>query len=341
MLNFVCPKICHSYIRPKKKELPKFICGWTNFNGNKEAVAKEKCKESIMPEAQMKDYTSESLLSDEEKQHQIEELRKMIEDYSILNIRTDDIFLIRFLSCCEWNANDAFQRIKKLFKLKYDHPKWFLNKKLNDYDEILKQTAKVMLPGRDKKGRRVYLSRMSTIGHLSLYDMAQLDDLWFEAMLNEKETIENGIVVLVDMSGYSWKMLKWLAPGNVKVASTKADLLPLKQMEVHVVNSSSLMNTAINLVFPLLSQSIKEQVFFHYQNFPSLHEHLGQDVLPACYGGLQEISNFEDFNNYLFKHEEYLNKSITYGFTACPSNDVVSKDKKKQKKDNLLIAESI
>lgn len=31
--------------------------------------------------------------------------------------------------------------------------------------------------------------------------MAQLDDLWFEAMLNERDTIENGIVVLVDMSG--------------------------------------------------------------------------------------------------------------------------------------------
>lgn len=136
-------------------------------------------------------------------------------------------------------------------------------------------------------------------------------------------------------------MLKWLAPGNVKVASTKAELLPLKQMEVHVVNSSSLMNTAINLVFPLLSQSIKDQVFFHYQNFPSLHEHLGRDILPACYGGTQEMLSFEDFNNYLYKHEDYLNRSITYGFTACPSADGMTKDKKKQKKDSLVIAESI
>lgn len=136
-------------------------------------------------------------------------------------------------------------------------------------------------------------------------------------------------------------MLKWLAPGNVKVASTKAELLPLKQMEVHVVNSSSLMNTAINLVFPLLSQSIKDQVFFHYQNFPSLHEHLGQDVLPACYGGTQEMLSFQDFNNYLYKHEDYLNRSIMYGFTTCPSADGVMKDKKKQKKDSLVIAESI
>lgn len=38
-------------------------------------------------------------------------------------------------------------------------------------------------------------------GHLNLIDLAQLDDLWMEAMLNEVETIENGIVVLVDMSG--------------------------------------------------------------------------------------------------------------------------------------------
>lgn len=135
-------------------------------------------------------------------------------------------------------------------------------------------------------------------------------------------------------------MLKWLAPGNVKVGSTKAELLPLKQMEVHIVNSSSLLNTAVSLVFPLLSQSIKDQVFFHYQNFPSLHEHLGRDVLPVCYGGTQEMCSFEDFNNYLYKHEDYLNKSITYGFTACPSADSV-KDKKKQKKDSLVIAESI
>lgn len=102
----------------------------------------------------------------------------LFSDHSALNIRTDDIFLARFLTVCEWNAADAFIRIKKLFKLKvlemqfmfdkciyflcfqYDHPKWFLNKELKDCKDILKQNAKLMLPGRDKKGRRIYLSRM-------------------------------------------------------------------------------------------------------------------------------------------------------------------------------------
>lgn len=126
---------------------------------------------------------------------------------------------------------------------------------------------------------------------------------------------------------YSWKMMKWLAPGNVKVASTKADLLPILKMEVHVVNSSSLMNAAVSLVFPILSQSIKDQIHFHYSNYPSLHEHTGRDVLPAEYGGLQETFNGSELTNYLFKHEDYLNNAFSYGYTSDPSK--VANDKKK------------
>lgn len=36
----------------------------------------------------------------------------------MLNLRTDDIYLTRFLNCCDWNVNDAFNRMTKLFKLK-------------------------------------------------------------------------------------------------------------------------------------------------------------------------------------------------------------------------------
>lgn len=137
-------------------------------------------------------------------------------------------------------------------------------------------------------------------------------------------------------------MMKWLAPGNVKVASTKADLLPIQKMEVHVVNSSTLMNAAVSLVFPLLSQSIKDQVYFHYQNFPSLHEHLGRDVLPSEYGGLQENLNYSDLANYLFKHEDYLNKSVVYGYTSDPVK--LGKEKKKSQakgKENRAIIEPL
>lgn len=36
----------------------------------------------------------------------------------MLNLRTDDIYLLRFLNCCDWDVADAFTRMTKLFKLK-------------------------------------------------------------------------------------------------------------------------------------------------------------------------------------------------------------------------------
>lgn len=97
------------------------------------------------------------------------------------------------------------------------------------------------------------------------------------------------------------------------------------------------MNAAVSLVFPILSQSIKDQVHFHYQNFPSLHEHLGRDILPAEYGGLIENLN-DDLSNYLFKHEDYLNNAFIYGYTADPSKIIKEKKKNQVKeKDNRAI----
>lgn len=102
------------------------------------------------------------------------------------------------------------------------------------------------------------------------------------------------------------------------------------------------MNAAVSLVFPLLSQSIKDQIYFHYQNFPSLHEHLGRDVLPSEYGGLQENFSYNDLANYLFKHEDYLNKSVQYGYTADPSKMLKEKKKNLAKgKENRAIIESL
>lgn len=133
-------------------------------------------------------------------------------------------------------------------------------------------------------------------------------------------------------------MLKWLAPGNVKIASMKAELLPLKNMEVHVVNTSSLMNTAVNLIFPLLNQSLKEQVYFHYQNFESLHDHLGKKSLPSEYGGLLENINYNDLNNFLRDNENCLNNMLSYGFIKNPAEIVVTKEKKKSNaKSQILV----
>lgn len=47
-----------------------------------------------MPEAQLNSYTSDSILSNDERQHRIEELRKMIEgNYYAAFLSTSKIFI--------------------------------------------------------------------------------------------------------------------------------------------------------------------------------------------------------------------------------------------------------
>lgn len=142
---------------------------------------------------------------------------------------------------------------------------------------------------------------------------------------------------------YSFKMLRWLTPGNVKTASTKADLMPIRNMEVHVVNSSALLNKAVSIVFPMLSQSIKDQIFFHGTDFDSLHKHTGKEVLPIEYGGLQELNDVDELRGYLYQRKDVLIKSIPLGYTSDPSAKCSSDKKQKNngKKDKILIDESI
>lgn len=145
----------------------------------------------------------------------------------------------------------------------------------------------------------------------SVHELAQLDDIWFQAILDERDTIENGIAAIIDMKGYTWKMLRWLTPANVKIAAQSAELIPIKHMEFHVINSSKLLNTAVALIFPFLGQRLKDQIHFHHGNMKSLHTKLGEDALPEEYGGTCVVDHDIIFSH-LQKTNEVQSKVMQY-----------------------------
>lgn len=254
---------------------------------------------------------------DAKKSAKIKELRKLVENCDDFVRRADDLFLCRFLNCCDWNVEEAYQRMCKLFKLKYDHPEWFVDKPVSHYEDLLKRNIKFVLDKRDKKGRRIFVSRLGSldINVTSATDLAHLDELWVEYMLNDLETQQNGIACLLDMSGYSLKSMRYLTPGNVRIGSMKADLLPVKHMEFHVVNSSILLNAAVAVLFPVLSKQIKESVHFHYTNWDSLHSHLGKEALPAEYGGTNGTGfKFVKLNRQILDMEGHYNNISRFGY---------------------------
>lgn len=224
--------------------------------------------------------------------------------------------------------------------MKKEHPDWLKTDHVSTYEHLLKHHLGFMLDGRDKNGRRVYLMRGSKYLHvihdsliehfsiplkghmnadvLSMAQVAQVDNVWFEMVLEEMETLENGVSVLMDMKGMSWKVLKWFTPYNSMLSSRFANLTPLKHLEFHIVNTSNLVNTLISMTFPFFSQSLKEKMHFHHDNMEQLHQYLGRDILPEEYGGPKgKKHDLEKIYRNLFNASQYYPKEIWFLKDEC------------------------
>lgn len=142
-----------------------------------------------------------------------------------------------------------------------DHPDWFAVKRASEYMPKLNEHQRYVLSARDKHGRRIFVYRLgNTRKDTTLQDVAQLDDMWYECMLTEHETQLNGVVVLIDCLDLPWCCLKWCQPKLIRIGAEKSDLLPLKNLEIHLINQSALMNTICQAVRPWLSQELLTKV---------------------------------------------------------------------------------
>lgn len=126
---------------------------------------------------------------------------------------------------------------------------------------LLRQKHRYILNGRDKNGRRIFVYKLSNVRpETRITDMAQLDDICYECMLMEHQTQLHGVVVIIDCSNIPWSMLKWCHPSLVRIGAEKSDLCPLKHLEIHYVNQSTMLNTVSQLVRPFLSKKLLAKV---------------------------------------------------------------------------------
>lgn len=127
--------------------------------------------------------------------------------------------------------------------------------------DLLNTHQRYMLDKRDKNGRRVYVYKLgNTKSDTTIQMSAQIDDIWFECMLIEHETQLNGLSIIADFKDIPWTSLKWLHPKHVRIAADKSDVLPCKNLYIHIVNTSALLSTIMKTVNPFLSKRMKAKV---------------------------------------------------------------------------------
>lgn len=261
----------------------------------------EKTAANMPPSSELAIDSSGRKLNKVEVEGCLDELRQLILGDVQFCMRKDDAFLLRFLHCTGFRIDDAFKRIQEMNDLRIENPDWFASTPPSDHAMLLSWNTKVMLDARDKFGRRIYITKIANIDatKTTIQKVAQFDDLWLEAILDEPETQANGLCCIIDMAGFSWKLFRWFTPGNVRIATKRTELLPTKKLVIHVVNSSMLLNATVALVFPFLSAKTKEQIHFHYEDWPSLHKFVNPEYLPVEYGGKLDSLEYAERNNWL------------------------------------------
>ena len=93
------------------------------------------------------------------------------------------------------------------------------------------------------------------------------------------------------------------------------ETFPLWFRQVHVVNVSSLLRLAYNMIKPFVSDQIKESIIFH-TDLSSFHEYVDKDILPEELGGTNgPFDNFEmasavyEMSGYFKQVHDYVNQN--------------------------------
>lgn len=232
-------------------------------------------------------------------------------------ISTDQNYLLRYLYGTDFNAEEAFKKVKASAEHILECPEWYRKDGPLTIKKIIDEGPRVILPDFDKEGRPIFLLKNGKLNPstMPLYDVIAVDDVWLEAVLSKNpELAGKGLCVIMDIKDQNWRLSKWMQPNNVRQSMKKIENLPFKDYKIHVVNNSWWISLAIKMTWPFLPQRYKDMIKFHFNNMESFYEYIDPKVLPPEYGGTKELTYAEIFEKLYARNDEIFRSYESYRF---------------------------
>ncbi|XP_059050190.1 alpha-tocopherol transfer protein-like [Achroia grisella] len=198
--------------------------------------------------------------------------------------------LMTFLRGSSFSLEKCKRKLDMYFTMRAACPEFFTNRDATspELNEIL--TNKIQGPplsGITPNGRRVTICRGS---HPNLDSQEITDTLKLALMIGDIRLLEelegvSGDVYVLDAAVLGPSLLAKLSPSTIKkFMICVQEAYPVKLKEVHIVNTSPIVETFLNFVKPFLKEKIRKRIFIH-KDVKDLYKYVPQDMLPAEYGG--------------------------------------------------------
>ncbi|XP_022131088.1 alpha-tocopherol transfer protein-like [Pieris rapae] len=220
----------------------------------------------------------------------------------------DEGRIMTFLRGCSFSLEKCKRKLDMYFTMRAACPEFFTERDVTrpELRDLMSRAQGPPLPGLTPNGRRVTVCR----GLDKNLDMNQLNDAFKVALMigdvrlkEEKEGV-GGDIYILDASVVSPSHLAKLSPTAIKkFLICVQEAYPVKLKEVHVVNTSPVIEKVVNFVKPFLKDKIKNRIFIH-SNLSELYNYVPKEMLPEEYGG--NGGSLSDINEaWMKKLEEY------------------------------------
>merc|ERR1711971_67335 len=251
----------------------------------------------------------------------LQELRRLVATETNLTVPQDDPFFLMYLRAGLMSPNQGFQVMKNYFNLRSSNPEYFLRSTQLEFlaREVYSKQIHVMLPNRDREGRRVYIFRPGRWDpdKIALQDLFCAGYMLCEMVVREKETQIAGIVSITDASGFGFKHLRAIGLEDGKnMASFFNVSFPLYMRQTHVLHAPRVFNMVFNMLKPFLTPEVRDGVVFHSGDLTTLRDYVPVDILPSDVGGRKNAPSMDNSSNVeeLRTLEGFFQERTEFGF---------------------------
>lgn len=212
-------------------------------------------------------------------------------------LRTDPIFLKRFLRARKHRVGDAFLLLCHYFEYRQRHRDLFrglnVGGECDGKGETAIQTALLDgLPGvlaeRDPCGRPVIVLLASNWDHTK-YDVKTVYQavlLTLERLVEDEAVQVHGVVAILDWSNFPARLTTSLSPKMLRLMlDGLQDAFPLRLGALHLINQPWYVEAALGLARPFLKEKLRSRIHVHGNNLATLHAQVPPRLLPAELGG--------------------------------------------------------
>lgn len=145
----------------------------------------------------------------------------------------------------------------------------------------------ILLPGRDRKGRGILTHHPRVLDETlcSVEEYQKMACYLVQEANRDPEVQDCGMVIILDASGTSLGTLAQYSYEDVRRGALMLHCYPCRLKHTYIVNSSTMIGSAIQLILSMMKPKVRERVTFVSPDFSELHAGIHPSELPPEFGG--------------------------------------------------------